>query len=560
MIKEVLKKIKIIINVLIRAPYATTIILSNFVASFLSIIGIPLLIMAFKYSEDFDGGQVPFSKTISAIFNTVGLEVSFYSLIVSAFFLIVIGQTALGIVELLNRYVQIKIIKNFSIDLIKSFKNANWLSILEDKSGKFQFAINTESTRASQFVLDSLRFASSIIQLIFFIGTSFYYSPKITAILFIFFIFLGIITIIVSLKISLLSKFFNLERIKIAESISNINNNKKYLKASFFPNFFLKIYENIEFAWNIDWRLNLYSFFLRYIIFVFLSVFITLLLIFYKEIGTNIEEVTIAVLIFLRTTPVFIKISESYGSLNETLPVYENFTERLIFFGNAKEKNGALLFRKQNIISFNNVFYKYPSNKKYIIKNLNFEIKPNKTYAIIGPSGSGKSTVVDLFMGLLRPSKGFIKYGNINQRKINLQSFRKKVSYISQNISLFDGTIKENLLMGEDKTNKEIIDACKLCFAFEFISSMPKKFNTQIGENAIKISGGQKQRILLARALLANSEIIILDEATNQLDKKSLDFISNTIKKIKKNKTIIIISHQKDIKKLADKAYYLKTN
>ena len=557
MLKKILKKIKVIVKIIIKAPYSTTIIFSNFISSFLSVIGIPLLVVAYQYSESLNKNLIPFYDTLSNIFSVIGIELSFYSLIGIAFFLIIFGQTCFGIVEILNRYVQIKVVKEFSINLIKNFKNANWLNILEDKSGKFQYAINTECHKASQVVLDSLRFISSTIQLLFFLGTSFYFSPKITTILLSFFIFLGSITVLVSVKINFLANFFNDERIKIAESVSNINNNKKYLKSSFFPNFFLKIYENIEFAWNIDWKLNLYTFFLRYIVFILISLFFSVLLIFYKELDTSLEEVAIAILIFLRTTPIFIKISESYGSLSESLPVYENFLKRSNFFRKAKEKSGNLFFEKQKIILFDKVFYKYPLTNKFIVKNLNLKIEPNKTYAIIGPSGSGKSTIVDLLMGLLRPSKGSIKYGHIDQKKLNLKSFRNKVSYISQNISLFDGTIKENLLMGKSKRHKDIIDICKLCMAFDFINSTPKKFDTLIGENAIKISGGQKQRILLARALLSDSEIIILDEATNQLDERSLSYIRKTVKKIKKSKTIIIISHQKNIRMLADKSYYI---
>ena len=124
---------------------------------------------------------------------------------------------------------------------------------------------------------------SCIIQLLFFIGTSFYFSANITIILLFFFIFLGIITIIISLKINSFANFFNFERIKIAESISNINNNKKYLKSSVLPDYFKKIYKNINFAWNLDWKLNLLSFFLRYIVFILISLFFSMLLIFYKN-------------------------------------------------------------------------------------------------------------------------------------------------------------------------------------------------------------------------------------------------------------------------------------
>ena len=123
---------------------------------------------------------------------------------------------------------------------------------------------------------------------------------------------------------------------------------------------------------------------------------------------------------------------------------------RLNFFEKSKEKNGNLTYKKNQIISFENVSYKYPKTNKFVIENLNLKVEPKKTYAIIGSSGSGKSTVVDLMIGLLKPDKGKIKYGSINQ-KTKSRSFRSKVSYISQNISLFDGTITENLLMGLKK-------------------------------------------------------------------------------------------------------------
>ena len=211
-------------------------------------------------------------------------------------------------------------------------------------------------------------------------------------------------------------------------------------------------------------------------------------------------------------------------------------------------------------IYLKNVSFKYPNTKKNIISKLNLKIEPKKSYAIIGQSGSGKTTVIDMIAGLLQPTSGSIYYGNINQKQIDIVSFRKEISYISQNISLFDGTIKENILMGRNKTSKEIIKACRATLAYEFINKMPGKFNTKLGENGLKVSGGQKQRILLTRALLSNSSIIILDEATNQLDEITREYIKNSIKKLEGLKTIIIISHQKSISRLANKAYFLTKN
>ena len=551
-------KIKIIAYVVVSTPHSIKIIFANFIASFLSVIGIPLLVLVFQFSKQENKNEIPYYEKIEYFFTFVNIELNLSSLIILTLFIILLGQTCLGFCELLNRYVNIKIARDNTINLISFFKEANWYKILEDKSGQFQHAVINENVQAAQVTLDTLRLVSSFIQGFFFISTSFFFSPKITFVLLIFFSFLGLITIIFSNKISFLSNLFNVKRIKTAESVANISNNKKYLKSSIFPNFFEKIFENIKLTWKIDWKLNLISFFLNYTIFFLIATFFSILLLFYDKLNTPFEEVTIAILIFLRTAPIFLKISESYGSLFEKIPVYENFFKRINKFKNAKEKHGNLNYVKDSIIKFENVYFKYLNTNKFIIKNLNLKIENNKTYVIIGPSGSGKSTIVDLIMGLVRPTKGNIMYGAIKHSKINFLTFRKKVSYISQNISLFDGSLLENLSMGELRNNKKIINACKVCGIYDFIISLPKKFHTNIGENALKISGGQKQRILLARALLSDTEIIILDEATNQLDNKSIQNIKKTIRKIQKNKTIIIITHQKELKELANEIILLR--
>ncbi len=547
------KKLKIILDCIKEAPYSLALIISNLISSFLSVIGLPLLIFSYQYSQTKNKKELPYNEKLEYIFHIIQIDLNFYSLLIISLILIILGQTCLGFIELINRYVHIKVVKDNSINLINYFKDAKWIKILEDKSGKFQYAMNNESLSSAQVVLDSLRLASATIQIIFYMITSIYFSLKITSILLVFFIILGFITIIATSKINFLANLFNFGRIQIAESISNISNNKKYIKSSSIPFFFEEIYLKIKKAWNYDWRLHLVSFFLRYSLFILTVIIFSALLIFYKELDTSFEEVTITILIFLRTTPVFLKLSESYSSLNEQIPAHENFKKRLKEFKYNREKIGKITYSRDSNICFKNVFFKYPKTKKNIISKLNIFIEPKKSYAIIGKSGSGKTTIIDLIAGLLKPTSGKIYYGNIDQNNIDIISFRKEVSYISQNVSLFDGTIKENILMGKDKPLKEIIKACKATLAYKFINKMPKKFHTKLGENGLKISGGQKQRILLTRALLSDSSIIILDEATNQLDEITSEYIKNSIKKLKKIKTLIIVSHDKNISKIVDK-------
>ena len=154
------------------------------------------------------------------------------------------------------------------------------------------------------------------------------------------------------------------------------------------------------------------SYFLRYILFIFTALVFSALLIFYNELGTSFEEVTITILIFLRTTPVFLKLAESYSSINEQIPAHLNFKKRLNEFKNNKEIKGKIKYTKNSIIKLENVSYKYPNTKINVVSNFNLKIEPNKSYALIGESGSGKTTIIDMIVGLLRPTTG-----NINMEK-----------------------------------------------------------------------------------------------------------------------------------------------
>jgi ABC-type bacteriocin/lantibiotic exporter with double-glycine peptidase domain len=557
MFKKILQNINILVEAVKSVKKGNHLIILNFIASFFSFVGLPLLVLAYQYDQtnrdDLNALFVYFEK----IYRLLNIEPNFYSLMIGSLIIIIFGQSLLSLVEVLNRYFNIELIKKNSINLIEKYKNSLWLKIADDRSGKFQYANNVETLQSSQVVLDSLRLSSYFIQLFFFIIGSFIFSPKITLITLVLIIILSIITLFFSLKINSLSHYFNISKIEVSNSIANINNNKKYIKSSYLPFFFQNVYNQIYSAWNIGWKSHIYHFILNYIIFLLVLLYFFFILVFYREFGFKLENVSIAILIFFRLVPVFIKMQQSYSSLNENTPIYKNFNKRIEYFGKYQEKIGKKKYLPKSIIKFKNVFYKYPNNK-YILKNINLAIKPNKTLVITGPSGSGKSTLVDLIIGLIKPNKGDIIYGNIKQKNLDIISFRKKISYISQNVSLFDGTIKDNLVMGSEKKHSEIIKACRLTKSLEFINSMPKKFKTRVGENGIKISGGQKQRILLARALLSNSEIIILDEATNQIDDKLISYIGKTLNKIKFNRTIIIISHQNKVKKLGDYFYNLK--
>ncbi|NDE12833.1 MAG: ATP-binding cassette domain-containing protein, partial [Actinobacteria bacterium] len=164
---------------------------------------------------------------------------------------------------------------------------------------------------------------------------------------------------------------------------------------------------------------------------------------------------------------------------------------------------------------------------------------------LVGISGSGKTTFLNLIPRFFNLKHGIILIDDQNINNINLNSLRKEISLVSQDVILFDDTIKSNVLYGNaSASDDEIINACKFAAAQDFIEKLPNKYDTIIGENGIKLSGGQKQRLSIARAILKDSSIILLDEATSSLDSESEAVIQKAIENLTKNKTTLIIAHR----------------
>ena len=196
-------------------------------------------------------------------------------------------------------------------------------------------------------------------------------------------------------------------------------------------------------------------------------------------------------------------------------------------------------------IEFKNVNYAYPKTKEHAVKNINISIEGNTIAALVGHSGAGKSTIINLLPRFFDTTEGQIYIDNQNIKDINLNSLRKNVSLVSQDIILFDDTVKANILYANLKASDEQLKkACDFAAATEFIEKFPESYETVIGENGIRLSGGQKQRISIARAILKDSPIILLDEATSSLDSDSEEKVQNAILNLTKNKTTLVIAHR----------------
>ncbi len=210
-----------------------------------------------------------------------------------------------------------------------------------------------------------------------------------------------------------------------------------------------------------------------------------------------------------------------------------------------------------NII-FKNISFKYETTKDKALKNVNLSFDGGKISALVGKSGAGKSTIINLLPRFYDPQNGEISIDGQNIRKINLKSLRKKISLVSQDVILFDDTVRNNIAYADSGASlKDIENACKYSAADEFIEKLPNKFDTVVGENGVKLSGGQKQRISIARAILKKSSIILLDEATSSLDTESERVVQNAINNLIKDRTTIVIAHRLSTIHNSDKIFLL---
>ncbi len=241
-----------------------------------------------------------------------------------------------------------------------------------------------------------------------------------------------------------------------------------------------------------------------------------------------------------------------YTPIRRLSKVYNNFQQgRAVLerikgiFSEAIERSGGIEKAINGHIVFENVSFKYPTANEYAVKGLNFEIKQGETVAIVGISGAGKSTIVDILGGFWSPTEGNVLIDGININDLSLKSIRANMGVVTQDVLLFNDTVKANILCGKpDALDEEMISASKAAYAHEFISELPEGYNTVIGERGMKLSGGQKQRLTIARAILKNPSILILDEATSSLDSDSEQKVQVALERLMTGRTNIIIAHR----------------
>lgn len=250
----------------------------------------------------------------------------------------------------------------------------------------------------------------------------------------------------------------------------------------------------------------------------------------------------------------YAQIQKAVGATERVFELLEEKPEEI----NAKPNASALEKIKGNV-TFKNVAFSYPSRKEVqVLKDVNFSADFGQKIAIVGPSGTGKSTISSLLLRFYDITSGEITVDGKNIYEYDLENLRGNMSIVPQDVILFGGTIKENIAYGKpNASEEEIVAAAKQANAFNFIDGFPEKFETLVGERGVKLSGGQRQRIAIARALLKNPSILILDEATSSLDSESEKLVQEALEILMEGRTSIIIAHRLSTIRNADKILVL---
>jgi len=265
----------------------------------------------------------------------------------------------------------------------------------------------------------------------------------------------------------------------------------------------------------------------------------------YKNVINTGDLLSFILYIVIILTPIdkFVNFVEQ---LQQGSASFERFTEVMDIEPDIKDKKNAVeLNEPKGQICFEDVYFKYTEDSGNILENINLVIQTGETVALVGPSGAGKSTLVSLIPRFYEPYQGKIKIDDTGVSQLKQKTLRENIGIVQQDVFLFDGTVKDNISYGKPEANDdEIYEAAKNANIFDFIQSLPDKFDTYVGERGVKLSGGQKQRISIARVFLKNPKIIIFDEATSSLDTESESLIHDAMLKLSKNRTTIIIAHR----------------
>ena len=499
---------------------------------------------------------------IANFIEAIGFSFNIYAVL---FFLVILFLVK-GILKFLQLHYQTNtrhfFMRKVRYMLINDLETISYKGFLKMDAGRIHNTLTVEVNRLMQSMNNYFNAAQNVVMLTTYITLAFLANFQ-------FAIFVVIGASLSNLFYQKIYKACKRISLELSHQGHNFNSllvqavhNYKYLKSTNYLNRFSKrIKSVIDQTEQLNKRIGFYNAITSSVkepIMIVIIVAVILIKLYVS--GGNLTSILLSLLLFYRSINFLMHVQSEWQSFIQASGSITTVTGMLKEMEEQKETQAAALYTKFNkSILIQNVSFSYGSSK--VLDNIDLEIPKNNTIALIGESGSGKTTLANIISGLLQPVKGDVLLDDVKMKDINLNSFRSKIGYISQEPVIFNDNVFNNITFWADPTNENIEKFWKiieLSSLTDFIQQLPKKELTALGDNGMLISGGQKQRISIARELYKDAEILILDEATSALDSETEKVIQENIEKLHGSYTIIIIAHRLSTIKNADIIYLLE--
>ena len=525
------------------------------------------LTMLFPLLQSVDGTSnskesLGFLRYIFSAFEKIGLPLTINTILLIFFALFVLKAVAKYFAGVYQVKIQLSFIKQLQFQFLQYFRYITYKGYLQIEAGKIQNTLIAEVMRVSEAMKNYLKWSNSLFLLLTYVFLAYLANPR----------FALLITIGVSLINLLYRRIYKrLKEASYETSRKGVNLNGylielvhhfKYLKSTnYLDRYANRLRIIVNERYHIEHRIGKLSSLVTSIKEPTVVLIVVLvMLIQVNFIGGGIGSIILSLLLFYRGLSHLMALQTDWQSFIRFSGGFRMIEEVTNEMKNNKETSGSIAFKTiRHKIRLENVSLSFGKHK--VLRNITLEIPKNNTVALTGVSGSGKTTLINVISGLLKPDEGKISIDNIDFQDYDLESYRSKIGYISQESVVFNDTIYNNVTFWAEPTSENIKrfwEVIEIASLTDFLKGQEDKENTKLGDNGILISGGQRQRISIARELFKNPEILILDEATSALDSETERIIQENIEKLHGQYTMIIIAHRLSTIKHVDEIYLLE--
>lgn len=540
------------------------IIILNITIGFLDGIGLTMLIPLLQSMDN--GGNSTNSlghlKHVVLFLQNLGIPLTITAILL-VFLAIFILKNALKYgATLFQAKTQLFFIKKLQLQFLRDLRQISYNGYLQLDAGNIQNTIIAEVWRVSEAMKSYLKWIQSVLMLLMYVVLAYLANPQ--------FAFLISVTVGLSgLAYRNLFKKIKMASYQISQKGGNLNGYLielvhyfKYLKSTnYIRPYSQKLKDVINETFAIDYKLSNYSAILTSIrepTAVFMVVIVMIIQV--KWMGGSVGSIILSLLLFYRGLQNLMNLQNDWQGFLRFSGAFRMVSEATDRMKVHQESVGSLNFTTiKKEIFIENVYFSFGSKK--ILSNVNLRIPKKTTIALTGASGSGKTTLVNIISGLLKPDKGTVRVDDVSLNEYNINKFRNKIGYISQESVIFNDTIFNNITFWAEHTEENLRkfwETIELASLTDFLSGQEEKEHTRLGDNGVLISGGQRQRISIARELFKNPEILIMDEATSALDSETEKMIQENIEKLQGSYTIIIIAHRLSTIRNVDEIYFLE--